>query len=151
MLPEPQIRALIRLLSDEDQRVAHTIAGKLVEIGARAVPMLREAEIEQPEMAERIRWVLDDIRAQRLEAEFHALSSCDDENLDLETGAFLIAQYAYHDVDLFPYSRVLDAMAEEVRDRLGRKASSEEVVKTMNRYLFVEQGFSGNTEQYSEV
>jgi len=151
MLPKPQIRALIRLLSDEDQRVAHTIAGRLVEIGDRAVPMLREAEIEQPEMAERIRWVLDDIRGQRLEAEFHALSSCDDENLDLEAGAFLIAQYAYHDMDLSPYGRFLDSMAEEVRERLGRKASAEEVVKTMNRYLFVEQGFSGNTEQYYEV
>ena len=151
MLPEPQIRALIRLLSDEDQRVAHTIAGRLVEIGDREVPMLREAEIEQPEMAARIRWVLDDIHGQWLEAEFHALSSCDDENLDLEAGAFLIAQYAYHDMDLSPYGRFLDSMAEEVRERLGRKASAEEVVKTMNRYLFVEQGFSGNTEQYYEV
>ena len=54
-------------------------------------------------------------------------------------------------MDLSPYGRFLDSMAEEVRERLGRKASAEEVVKTMNRYLFVEQGFSGNTEQYYEV
>ena len=84
MLPVTQIKALIRLLSDEDQRVAHTIAGKLAEIGDPAVPLLREAEIEQPEMAARISEILDDIRAQQLESEFHALSACEDDCLDLE-------------------------------------------------------------------
>ena len=53
-VPEPQIRALIRLLSDADERVARAIAGKLAGIGEPAVPLLREAELEQPEMAARI-------------------------------------------------------------------------------------------------
>ena len=150
-VPEPQIRALIRLLSDDDERVAHTIAGKLVELGDRVVPMLREAEIEQPEMAQRIRDVLDEIWGQQLEGEFHFLSACDDDALDLETGAFLIARYTYPDLDQAGYVRILDAMADEVKERLGRKASGEETVKTINRYLFVEQGFAGNTHQYYDV
>jgi regulator of sirC expression with transglutaminase-like and TPR domain len=150
-VPETQIRALIRLLSDDDERVARTIAGKLTEIGDRAVPMLREAEIEQPEMAARIEDILDDIRGQRLEEDFRILSACRDENLDLETGAFLIARFAYPDLDVTPYTETLDAMAGEVRARLGRKASGEEIVKTINRHLFVEQGFAGNTRQYYDV
>src|SRR3989449_10362569 len=124
-VPEPQIRALIRLLSDGDERVARTIAGKLAEIGEPAVPLLREAELEQPEMAARISEVLDDIQGQRLEGDFHALSACDDEDLDLETGAFLLAQFAYPNLDVTPYTKLLDAMAREVRDRLGRQAPSE--------------------------
>jgi regulator of sirC expression with transglutaminase-like and TPR domain len=150
-MPETQIRALIRLLSDDDHRVAQTIAGKLVEFGDRAVSMLREAEIEQPSMAERIRRVLDDIHGNRLEGEFHTLSSRSDEDLDLETGAFLIARFAFPELNPLPYRRSLDAMAAEVSERLGRKVSGEETVKTINRYLFVEQGFSGNTGQYYEV
>ena len=146
-----QIKALIRLLSDEDDRVARTIAGKLTEIGDPAVPLLREAEIEQPEMAERISGILDDIRAQRLEGEFQALSACDDDGLDLEAGAFLIARFAYPDLDVAASVGVLDALAREVRERLGRKASGEEIVKTINRYLFVEQGFAGNTHEYYDV
>src|SRR2546422_8681309 len=130
---------------------SRTIAGKLAEIGEPAVPLLREAEIEQPEMAARISEILDDIQGQRLEGEFHALSACDDEDLDLETGAFLIAQFAYPNLDVTPYTKLLDAMAREVRDRLGRKASSEEIVKALNRYLFIEQGFVGNTHQYYDV
>jgi regulator of sirC expression with transglutaminase-like and TPR domain len=150
-LPEIQIRALIRLLSDEDERIARTIAGKLTEIGDPAVPLLREAEIEQPEMAARISGIMDDIRGQRLEGDFHTLSACDDDNLDLEAGAFLIAQFAYPDLEASSYGDVLDAMAREVRERLGRKASGEEIVKAINRYLFVEQGFAGNTHQYYDV
>ena len=150
-IPEPQIRALIRLLSDEDERIARTIAGKLAEIGEPAVPLLREAEIEQPEMAARISEILDDIQGQRLEGEFYALSACDDEDLDLETGAFLIARFAYPDLDVRDHVEMLDAMAREVRERLGRKASSEEIIKTINRYLFVEQKFIGNAHQYYDV
>lgn len=146
--PESQVRALIRLLSDEDDRIARTVAVKLVEIGDRAVPLLREARIEQPEMAARIREILEDIRGQRLESEFHALSSCDDDSLDLETGAFLIARFAYPDLDVAANARSLDAMAAEVRDRLGRKTSGEEAVNTINRYLFAEQGFGGNRRHY---
>jgi len=150
-LPDTQIRALIRLLSDEDYRVVQTITGKLVELGDRAVPILREAEIEQPEMAERIRFVLEDIHGQHLETQFYDLSAMDDENLDLETGAFLIARSAYPDLDRARYSAIMDGMAAEVADRLGQKASGEEAVKTINRYLFVEQGFSGNTNKYYDV
>jgi regulator of sirC expression with transglutaminase-like and TPR domain len=150
-MPETQIRALIRLLSDDDQRVAQTIAGKLVEVGDRAVPMLREAEIEQPSMAERIRRVLDDIHGQRLEGEFHALSAATDDTLDLETGAFLIARFAYPELDIRAYRRILDSMAAEICERLGRRVSGEETVKIVNRYLFIEQGFSGNTKQYYDV
>src|SRR5712691_328891 len=149
--PEIQIRALIRLLSDEDARVARTIAGKLAEIGEPAVPLLREAEIEQPEMAARISEILDDIQGQRLEGDFHALSACDDENLDLETGAFLIARFAYPEPDMAAHVAMLDAMAREVRDRLGRKASGEELVKAINRHLFVEQKFTENTHEYYDV
>jgi regulator of sirC expression with transglutaminase-like and TPR domain len=150
-VPDTQIRALIRLLSDEDYRVVRTITGRLVELGDRAVPILREAEIEQPEMAERIRFVLEDIHGQHLEDQFHELSAVDDENLDLETGALLIARSAYPDLDRARYSGIMDGMAAEVADRLGRKASGEEAVKTINRYLFVEQGFCGNTNKYYDV
>src|SRR5207302_10034689 len=111
----------------------------------------REAEIGRTEMAARISEVLDAIPGERLEGECHAPSACDAEALDLETGAFLIARFAYPDLDVAPYVELLDAMALEVRDRLGRKASSEEIVKTISRYLFVEQGFAGNTSQYYDV
>ncbi len=148
---DTQIKALIRLLSDDNDRVAKTITQKLVEIGDSAVPLLLEAEIEQPEMARRIEQVLDEIRGCRLEEELRALASGSEAHLDLETGAFLIARYAYPSLEVPGYSQQLDEMAAEVRSRLGRRVSGEEAVKTLNRYLFTEQGYRGNTKNYYEV
>ena len=151
LVNESQIRALIRLLADEDERIVQTISNKLIDIGPSAVPLLQEAEIEQPEMADRIASVLEEIRGGKLEDELIQLAAMPDEQMDLEQGAFLIARYAYPSLDVAVYIRQLDEMAQEVQDRIGPRASGEETVKTLNRYLFTEQGFKGNTKNYYEV
>jgi len=94
---------------------------------------------------------LDEIRGTRLEQELRTLAASPEGRLDLETGALLVARYAYPALDVGLYRRRLDDMAMEVRDRLGRRASGEEAVKTLNRYLFTEQGFRGNTRNYYEA
>lgn len=151
VIPESQIRALIRLLADEDEKIVQTISGRLIDIGPSAVPLLQEAEIEQPEMAERIASVLEEIRGGKLEDELITQAALPDDRMDLEHGSFLIARYAYPVLDVVAYSRQLDEMAQEVRDRIGPRASGEETVKTLNRYLFTEQDFKGNTKNYYEV
>lgn len=151
LVPESQIRALIRLLSDEDDRIVRTISGKLIDIGSSAVPLLQEAEIEQPEMADRIASVLEEIRGGRIEDELLDLAALPDQAISLEVGAFLIARYAYPTLDVARYCDQLDRMAHEVRARIGQRASGEEAVNALNRYLFMEQGFKGNTKNYYEV
>jgi regulator of sirC expression with transglutaminase-like and TPR domain len=42
-------------------------------------------------------------------------------------------------------------MAHEVRARIGLRASGEETVNALNRYIFSEQGFKGNTKNYYEL
>lgn len=151
VIPESQIRALIRLLSDEDARIVETISDKLIDIGPMAVPLLQEAEIEQPEMADRIATILEEIRWGRLEDEMRVLAEGPDETMSLEQGAFLIARYTYPLLDTAEYGRLLDTMAQEVRERIGPRASGEETVNALNRYIFTEQGFKGNTKNYYEV
>jgi regulator of sirC expression with transglutaminase-like and TPR domain len=151
MIPENQIRALIRLLSDEDDRIVRTISGRLIDIGPSAVPLLQEAEIEQPEMADRIASVLEEIRGSKLEDELASLGTLSDEAMNLEVGAFLIARYAFPALDVARYGEQLDTMAREVRARIGHRASGEEAINALNRYLFTEQSFRGNTKNYYEV
>ena len=150
-ISESQIKALVRLLSDENDRVVKTISNRLIEIGDSAVPFLQEAEIEQPEMARRIEAVLDEIRGARLEEEFRDLVSSPDDPIDLEKGELLIARYAYPTLDVAAYAQRLDDMAREMRDRIGQRVSGEEAVKTLSRYLFTEQGFRGNNKNYYEA
>lgn len=151
IVPESQIRALIRLLSDEDERIVRTISGKLITIGPPAVPLLQEAEIEQPEMADRIASVLEEIHWGKIEDELGELSALPDHAIHLEAGAFLIARHAYPTLDAAYYRDKLDTMAHEVHARIGCRTSGEETVNALNRYIFAEQGFKGNTKNYYEA
>lgn len=151
VIPESQIRALIRLLSDENDRIVETISDKLIDIGSSAVPLLQQAEIEQPEMADRIAAILEEIRGGKLEDELRAMALLPDEEMSLEDGAFLIARYAYPTLDVAAYRQQLDTMAKEIRARIVERASGEETVTALNRYVFTEQGFKGNTKNYYEV
>lgn len=151
LVNENQIRALIRLLRDEDERIVRTISGRLIDFGDTAVPLLQEAEIEQPDMADRIVTILEEIRGSRLEEELQDLVNRHGHDIDLETGAFLLARYAYPSLDANVYERQLDGMACELRGQIGSRVSGEETVKALNRYLFTEQGFKGNTKNYYEL
>ena len=146
-----QIKALIRLLDDDDERIAQTISAQLIQAGDGAIPLLLEAQIDHPDMALRIARVLDDIRGHGIEEEFRALRARDTKQVDLERGAFLIARYAYPDLDERDYVQRLDEMAAEVRERIGSRTSGEETVKALGRYLFVEQGFRGITKDYYDA
>src|SRR5437773_10173920 len=90
---ENKIKALIRLLSDDNDRIAKTIGDKLVEIGDSAVPLLLEAELEHPGIARRIEGILDEIRGSRLEEELRRLVPRPGHRIELEAGACLIARY----------------------------------------------------------
>ena len=151
LVNESQIRALIRLLSDEDERIVKTISGRLIDFGDSAVPLLQEAEIEQPGMADRIATILEEIRGSRLEEELQYLVMQSGHEIDLEAGTFLLARYAYPSLDVAMYERLLDDMARELRGQIGSRVSGEETVKALNRYLFTEQGFKGNTKNYYEL
>lgn len=148
---ESQIRAMIRLLSDEDERIVRTITGKLVDMGTSAVPLLQEAEREEPEMVQRIAVILEEIRGGKLEQELQDLAMAPDHRMDLEAGVFLIARYAYPNLDVAYFTRQLDHMAAEVRGYIGPRSSGEETVKALGRYLFAELGYCGNTKNYYEA
>ncbi|NJN70597.1 MAG: hypothetical protein HC801_10200, partial [Nitrospira sp.] len=99
----------------------------------------------------RIASVLEEIRGGKLEDELTNLVTRSNASVCLETGAFLIARYAYPTLDVVNYREQLNMMADEVRARIGCRASGEEAVNALNRYLFTEQGFKGNTKNYYEV
>lgn len=73
-----------------------------------------------------------------------------DDAVDLAQGALLIACEEYADLDVAGYLRRLDEMGTAARERLTEGAPVEENISALNRYLFREQGFRGNTREYHD-
>lgn len=68
--------------------------------------------------------------------------------LSLAEAALVIAQDEYPALDVDAYLQRLDELAERVRAELSAEPSLEEMIVTLNHFLFVEQGFAGNTDDY---
>ena len=69
-----------------------------------------------------------------------------EEEVDLARASLLVACEEYPQLEVDRYLERLDTMAEGVRGRLGDSPHS--AIAALNRVLFEEQGFHGNTREY---
>ncbi len=147
---EKQINALLHLLSDQDSQIAQTIHDQLVTIGQPALPLLQQAQGEPADltMSERIGSVIADIKLVEVEHSFTVLMTSSTEPVDLETGAFLIAQAAYPDLDVQASQRQIENMVAVLKPRLEKDIPPRQAIQTISEYLFHELGFTGNTRDY---
>jgi len=73
-----------------------------------------------------------------------------DESIELPLAALLIARMEYPDLDIGPYLRRLDVMADAARPRLEEARDLRERLEALNDCLFVREGFRGNLENYRD-
>ena len=71
-----------------------------------------------------------------------------EEDIGLAEAALVIAAHEYPGLDVNAYLARIDAMAETLRSRMRRDISPTDTLVALNRYLFEELGFSGNTTDY---
>ena len=71
-----------------------------------------------------------------------------DNEVDLPRAALYIAGLSHPDLDVDHYMGLLNNMALEVQDSLAGTASSGEVARALNDYLFVQNGYAGNAQDY---
>jgi regulator of sirC expression with transglutaminase-like and TPR domain len=71
-----------------------------------------------------------------------------EERLNLAEAALLVAADEYPQLSVDAYLERLDEHAQAVRESLAEGAGLEETVIALNHYLFVEQGFTGNADDY---
>lgn len=71
-----------------------------------------------------------------------------EDELDLAAATLLIAQAEYPDLDREFYAGVLDRLAGEGKGRTAQEAGPYGVANALSEYLFDEQGFRGNEDDY---
>ncbi len=66
----------------------------------------------------------------------------------LAEAALLLARDEYPEIDVSNYLARLDEYARSIRSRLPHNPGLEDTLVALNQFLFEEQGFSGNTDDY---
>ncbi|MBD3883462.1 tetratricopeptide repeat protein [Phormidium tenue FACHB-886] len=72
----------------------------------------------------------------------------DEAQISLARAALYLAQEEYPDLDIEDYLNKLEAMAAQVREQLPAELYPLRIIQTLNRYLYEDLGFSGNSESY---
>lgn len=88
--------------------------------------------------------------ADSLKSQFEVVVARSEDELNLAEAALLIAVDEYPQLQVAPYLQQLDEIAAAVQNRLPKGASHLQVIRLLNQYLFDEQGFAGNMENYSD-
>ena len=79
---------------------------------------------------------------------FSKLAALADDRIDLAKAALLISRTEYPHLDESFYLGLLEDMAARLKPRIEGKSRPEGVIEEINRLLFEEEGFRGNTHEY---
>ncbi len=83
--------------------------------------------------------------ARRLLAE---MVSRKDEEIELARASLIFAKEEYSDLDVEKYLTKLELMSEEIKRRIRHNSDPYFLISEINRYLFNEEGFRGNEDDY---
>ena len=148
-LSESQRAALLKLLTDDDIAVYHTIRGKILSYGPSAGDWLRPHTLSSdPVLRRRANELVQFLCKQDADNRFLAFCLNQGEDLDIEEGAWLLSQTQYPDINLAAYQALFDSYAADLRERIELGASPESTLASINQYLFTELGFLGNEANY---
>ena len=79
---------------------------------------------------------------------FRRLVGCPEEEMDLFTAALSIALDEYPEMDLREYLTQIDRLSERARRKVGRTRRCRDGIDRLNAFLFGEEGFRGNIDDY---
>jgi regulator of sirC expression with transglutaminase-like and TPR domain len=148
-LSQGQKEALLKLLTDEDPEVYLTIREKIVASVPGAQDWLRPQLLsDDPLMRRRAGEIIRFLGAKEADNRFLAFCLNQGEDLDVEEGAWLMAQAEYPEVNVAAYQALLDSFAGDLRERINFGAEASAILATINEYLFGKLDFHGNEENY---
>src|ERR1051325_9787273 len=152
-LTDGQRSALIKLLSDEDPGVYQLVREKILAYGQAASGWMQPHVLSgDPVLRRRAQEIIDYLARQSADNRFLAVClSQHGEDLDIEQGSWLLAQTRYPDINVAAYQALFDSYAGDLREKIDFGAKPEQILATINHYLFSDLGFHGNEQNYHAV
>jgi regulator of sirC expression with transglutaminase-like and TPR domain len=151
-LSESRRAALLTLLADDDPAIYRSIRQKILSLGPNATEWLRPHVLSRdPALRRRTQEILLSFDRQTADNYFLGFCLKHGEELDLEQGAWLLAQTVYPDINVSGYRALLDSFAGDLQEQVNLKSGTpERALTAVNEYLFAELGFTGNEEEYND-
>jgi regulator of sirC expression with transglutaminase-like and TPR domain len=142
-------KALVNLLGDEDHSVYQTVRTKILSFGQEAIHWLQPSTLSsEPILRRRASEIIQFLARQEADNHFLAFCITQSEELDVEEGAFLLAQTQYPDINNSAYEALFDSYAADLKEQIAGETRVESIIAIINDFLFKQLGFHGNEENY---
>ena len=148
-LSERQREALLKLLVDEDAAVYQTIRRKILSCGPEAASWMRRHILSSdPVLRRRAQEIIQHLARQETDNQFLTFCLNQGEVFDAEEAIWLLARTQYPDINVAAYQALLDSFAGELVERIDYQAPAEQILGTVNQFLYEELRYAGNEEAY---
>lgn len=127
-------------LQDEHAQGRRVLGDKIKQLEAQAASLRQQAG--------NLRKLNTELHQRAMTNDLVALLAKPDDEIELLQAALLIARHDNSDVEMAAYRRLMDRMADELREDADIKKGGLPAVKRISRYLFSENGFHGNHYDY---
>lgn len=146
-----EIKALITLLDDEDEKIFDTARVRLLSHGEKVLSFLPFQSQQDSIVSKRISSIREQVLRSYFKDEIRKLKRTPDGDIDLEEGVFLIARTRYFDLDVSPYISQLNECAYQLKEKLISLSDQTDILRRTISFFVKERGFTGNqTDYYSE-
>lgn len=145
---EKQIKSIISLLDDEDERAYKLLENEVISIGAKALPFLKDALDES----------LNELKTTRLNSLFHQINlskTIDDlsnwrisENKNLYEALLIISKFQYPNLDIDKISKIINKLRQDAWLEVNDNLTALEKIRVLNNIFFKKHGFKGDTKNY---
>ena len=144
-----QRKALEGLLDDPSASVHSALLAHFTKHGPESVTFLRAVSIQSNRvLAHHANEFLRELNFSDPVTEFRGFIRS--LNYELETGALLLSRTIHPDLDIGASCSLLDRMAARCRELIAEPAAARDKCRVLNRVLFHEHGFHGNTDNYAD-
>jgi regulator of sirC expression with transglutaminase-like and TPR domain len=141
--------AFLGLLDDQQPSVRKALLTHFLEHQEASADFLKTiANGKNRPLAWHARWFLEELKFSDPVAEFRGFIRS--LNYELETGALLLNRTVFPNIDIGACCEKLDALAARCRELFAEPMTTRAKCRVINRVLFHEHGFRGNSEHYAD-
>lgn len=144
------IKNIINILKDPDKKIFEMLEPKLVSEGFEFIDYIEQEcnDTQNDILKSRLESVLEKLKFRSSEDLFRKIPLLENGDIDLEESCYTLAKFAYPNLDKSHYIKLLDEMADNLRDKIKNFNDPLMIIKKINQYLFLAEGFKGNRGDY---
>jgi len=125
------------------------VRDKILSCGPGATEWLKPHTLSSdPVLRRRAQEITQHFAREKADDRFLAFCLSEGNDLNLEQGAWLLAQTQYPDINIEAYQALFDSYAGELLERVDLRADADQLLSAFNNYVFDVLRFKGNEQNY---